>query len=75
MRGVHSQLSREELEDLRREMPTGSDLEIRLFYTLLATIGLLNRLYHAVIATPWEGRELREAMREVGKALGKEPRG
>ena len=69
-RGVYSPFTPDELEDLRRRMPTGSDLEIRLFYALSATNGTLQRLHRAVIATPLEGRELREAMHEAGKALG-----
>jgi hypothetical protein len=74
VKGVYSPFTPEELDDLRRRMPTGSELEIRLYHALTARTGILNRLYRAVIATPTEGRELREAMREAGKALGVEHR-
>ena len=68
--GVYPPIDRAELEAMRRRMPSGSYQEIRLYYRLAAVEAVLRRLYNAVIDTPLEGTELREAMRETERALG-----
>lgn len=73
MLGVYPPLSTDELEEMRRRMPSGTYEEIRLFYQLSAVNGVLRRLYRAVIATPLEGTELKAAMRETERALGIDP--
>ena len=69
-RGVYSPFSCAELEAMQRRMPAGTEQEIRLYYALTATSGVLRRLYNAVLATPLEGTALTEAMRETERALG-----
>jgi len=70
VKGVYPPLTSAELEEMRRRMPSGSYEEIRLFYALTASHGVLQRLYRAVLATPLEGTELRESMDQARKALG-----
>jgi hypothetical protein len=70
VKGVYPPLTPDELEEMRKRMPSGTEEEIRLFYKVSALSGILLRLYRAVIATPLEGTELREAMQETEKALG-----
>lgn len=47
-----------------------ADAAIALIYTVQSREGTLRRLYNAVLATPLENVELRDAMRETEKALG-----
>jgi hypothetical protein len=74
-RGVSRVLISSEVEGMRERVLEAHpywlpEVTESLIYTVQSREGTLRRLYNAVIATPMEGTELREAMRETERALG-----